>query len=457
MTENLVRQSFASGARIFADGDAGNVVYLIEQGKVELATDQDGRKVVLAELGGGEMIGELSVIDGEPRSATATALEDTQVIIASRVDLLKQIEAADDWVQLMLRVMIDRLRDVQQGVATIGAASPDGIGYPEPVGVPEPIGASGPPGALEPMAAPEPVVASEPIEMPDIVSLPDGNVEPVFDIPPRVEVDEEPAERLEGLAGELQIAIEENQLELNFQPIISISERYVAGFEALIRWQHPKHGTIVPSNFISLAESTGLIVPLGRWLLERALKDLKTFQGNSKRNGVVPPLYMSVNVSSRQLLSDIEIQDLCRIVRDSGASPEDVMFEITENLMIEDPDNVAAAMAEFRAMGIRTAADDFGTGYANLEFLKNFPLDMIKIDRAFISHLDTDDRNRRLVETIIKLARQFDLKVVAEGIEMKGEMNVLRELGCDFAQGYLVSKPITATNALPIINQQILW
>ena len=114
-------------------------------------------------------------------------------------------------------------------------------------------------------------------------------------------------------------------------------------------------------------------------------------------------------------------------------------------------------MAEFRAMGIRIAADDFGTGYANLQFLKNFPLDMIKIDRAFISHSDTDERNRLIVETVLKLAKQFDLATVAEGIETKGEMNLLRELNCDFAQGYLLSKPITATNALPIINQQILW
>jgi EAL domain-containing protein (putative c-di-GMP-specific phosphodiesterase class I) len=166
---------------------------------------------------------------------------------------------------------------------------------------------------------------------------------------------------------------------------------------------------------------------------------------------------MSVNVSIRQLLSDIEIQDLGDIVLNSGVSPDDVMFEITENLMIEDPDNVAAAMSEFRNMGIRIAADDFGTGYANLEFLKNFPLDMVKIDRAFISHIDTDERNRRIVETIIKLAKEFGLKIVAEGIEAKAEIALLRELECDFAQGYLISKPITATRILPIINQPLHW
>jgi EAL domain-containing protein (putative c-di-GMP-specific phosphodiesterase class I) len=448
MTENLVRQTFAPGAQIFTDGDTGNVVYLIEQGKVELAQNLDGHRVVLAELGGGEMLGELSVIDGEPRSATATAIEDTHVIVASRAELLKQIEAADDWVQLMLRVMIDRLRDVQHGKAGNGAARPEGTGYPESLGIPEPIGASEPNDTSE---------ADEATEAPDTINPFESVFDPVFAGSTRANVITEPVERLDGLAGELQVAIEENQLELNYQPIVSVAERYVAGFEALVRWQHPTHGTIVPSNFISLAESTGLIVPLGRWLLERALKDLKTFQGNSKRNGTTPPLYMSVNVSSRQLLSDIEIQDLGDIVRDSGASPGDLMFEITENLMIEDPDNVAAAMAEFRAMGIRIAADDFGTGYANLQFLKNFPLDMIKIDRAFISHSDIDERNRRIVETVIKLAKQFDLVTVAEGIETKGEMNLLRELNCDFAQGYLLSKPITATNALPIINQQILW
>ena len=434
MTENLIRQTFASGSKIFSDGDAGNVVYLIEQGKVELARDRNGHKVVLAELGGGEILGELSVIDGEPRGATATALEDTRVIVASRADLLKQIDAADDWVQLMLRVMINRLRAAEEGIAVNGdGRTEDALDEAPHIPAP-PIFAV--------RDADEPTDAAQ-LEEP--VSL-DG-----------AELVREPVERLEGLAGELQTAIEENQLELNYQPIVSINERYVAGFEALVRWQHPKHGTVVPSNFISLAESTGLIVPLGRWLLARALKDLKAFQGNSKRNGETPPVYMSVNVSSRQLLSDVEIQDLGNIVLDSGISPGDVMFEITENLMIEDPDNVAAAMTEFRNLGIRIAADDFGTGYANLQFLKNFPLDMIKIDRAFISHVDTDERNRRIVETIISLAKEFGLTIVAEGIEAKGEIGLLRELDCDFAQGYLLSKPITATKALPLINQQFLW
>lgn len=478
MTENLVRQTFSSGSQIFADGDAGNAVYLIEQGKVELAADRNGRKVVLARLGGGDMLGELSVIDGEPLAATATAIEDTQVIVASRADLLKHIEAADDWVQLMLRVMVNRLRGLQQGMLVNGGGHPQtpsadpGAAFPpipidlrDSLAEPEPVFDEGPAGLGAEEAGVEAPVSFDDddvrLDAPVSPDEPSGLHAPLDLTEIRnlagTAIAREPMERFDGLAGELQVAIEENQLELNYQPIVSIAERYVAGFEALVRWQHPKHGTVVPSNFISLAESTGLIVPLGRWLLERALKDLKTFQGNSKRVDEAPPLYMSVNVSSRQLLSDIEIQDLGNIVRNSGVSPGHVMFEITENLMIEDPDNVAAAMTEFRNLGIRIAADDFGTGYANLEFLKNFPLDMVKIDRAFISHLDTDDRNRRIVETIIKLAKEFDLATVAEGIEAKGEIRLLRELECDFAQGYLISKPITATNALPIINRPIQW
>ncbi len=398
MNDALPRQIFPAGAQIYTEGDNAQFAYMIEAGNVELLASRNGRKVVLARFGEGDLLGETALAGDNRRAATAVAVEETQVVVFDKSSIREQLAGSDETVQLLLRLTLERLRSLEKLVVAQSAGGLDAKGRSD-------RGAK--------------------------------NVD---------------------LARDLQGAIEGESLRLNYQPIVRLSNGTVAGFEALIRWNHPVHGNVVPSSFIKLAEETGMIVPMGRWMLRTALEAHQRFQTAAAEDGKADnPLYMSVNISSRQLLTDGEVNDLCNIVHESGAAPETVLFEITETLMVEEPDKVADAMRRLRQQGIRIAADDFGTGYANLAFLNRFPLDVLKIDRTFITNMASDRRSRKIVNTIIKLAQDLGMAIIAEGIEAPQEIEVLRELGCNFGQGFLLSPPVLAAEALPLAKRQIRW
>ncbi|MDH3703063.1 MAG: EAL domain-containing protein [Alphaproteobacteria bacterium] len=260
------------------------------------------------------------------------------------------------------------------------------------------------------------------------------------------------------LESDLRRAILDEQLHLHFQPIVSLASGHVAGFEALVRWDHPHDGTVAPSAFVRLAEQSNMIAPLGRWMLRQALAGLQRFQSaGTAAHAKGQPLYVAVNVSSLQLLSASEVDDLAGIVRQSGVAPSQVVFEITETLMVENADDVAVAISRLREQGIRVASDDFGTGYANLAFLNRFRMDILKIDRSFITTMVADARSRKIVETIIALAKDFGMSIVAEGIEAKEEIAALRALECDFGQGYLFAKPLPVDRAVALVGKKIRW
>lgn len=261
-----------------------------------------------------------------------------------------------------------------------------------------------------------------------------------------------------GLAADLRRAIEREELDLHFQPIVTLETGYVAGFEALVRWQHTEHGAVAPSTVVRLAEETGTIERLGHWMLRRALDGLNRLQAAAtKGGGARAPIYVSVNVSSLQLLDREAVDDLAGIVRDSDISSAQVVFEITETLMVENPDDVAAAIERLRRQGIRVATDDFGTGYANLSFLSRFPVDILKIDRSFVTAMTEDRRNAKIVETIIELAKDFGMSIVAEGIESKAEVEALRALECEFGQGFLMAKPLPLDAAVALAGKRFRW
>lgn len=260
------------------------------------------------------------------------------------------------------------------------------------------------------------------------------------------------------LESDLRQAIQGEQLDLHFQPIVSLDSGYVAGFEALVRWDHPNDGTVAPSAFVRLAEQSNMIAPLGRWMLRRALDGLQRFQSaETAVHATGQPLYVAVNVSSLQLLSASEVDDLADIVRQSGVAPSQVVFEITETLLVENADEVAVAISRLREQGIRVASDDFGTGYANLAFLNRFRMDILKIDRSFITTMVADERSRKIVETIMALAKDFGMSIVAEGIETTEEIAALRALECDFGQGYLFAKPLPVEQAIALVSKKIRW
>jgi diguanylate cyclase (GGDEF)-like protein/PAS domain S-box-containing protein len=242
-------------------------------------------------------------------------------------------------------------------------------------------------------------------------------------------------ERLE-LRAELQRAIDNNQLEVHYQPVVRLDQRVVYGVEALLRWNHPTRGSIMPDQFISLAEETGLIIPIGRWVLSEACRQAARMQGELKSS-----LTMSVNLSVKQLQSDTIVSDVRNALRAANLPPDTLVLEITESVMMADMDLAVQQLHDLKALGVRLAMDDFGTGYSSLSYLSRLPVDILKMDRSFL--ITNNETDQSLASAIISLGRSLKLDVVAEGIERLDQVPSLRDLGCELGQGFLFAEPMT--------------
>jgi diguanylate cyclase (GGDEF)-like protein/PAS domain S-box-containing protein len=243
-------------------------------------------------------------------------------------------------------------------------------------------------------------------------------------------------ERLE-LRGELQRALELAQFEVYYQPVVHLHERTDYGVEALLRWNHPDRGQVSPANFIPLAEETGLIVPIGRWVIFEACKQGAVLHQRFPRK---PQLTMSVNLSVKQLQSETIVDDVREALRQTAIDPSTLVLEITETVMMADPDTASARLAELKDLGVRIAMDDFGTGYSSLSYLSRLPVDILKMDRSFLAAGNTDSG---LAAAIIAIGERLGLEVVAEGIEELEQIGTLRDLGCELGQGFLFARPMT--------------
>ncbi|MFY9578548.1 MAG: EAL domain-containing protein [Gaiellaceae bacterium] len=241
-------------------------------------------------------------------------------------------------------------------------------------------------------------------------------------------------ERLE-LRSDLQHALALDQLELHYQPVVRLAGREILGVEALLRWHHPKRGTIPPNQFIPVAEETGLIIPIGRWVLESACREGVRLHERFPRSD---PLTISVNLSVRQLQSDTLVSDVRAALDATGLPASSLVLEITESLMLADTDFAMQQLHELKSLGIRLAMDDFGTGYSSLSYLSRFPVDILKMDRSFVG----SDENEALTSAIIALGVSLSLDVVAEGIELPEQASSLEALGCELGQGFLFARPM---------------
>ena len=255
------------------------------------------------------------------------------------------------------------------------------------------------------------------------------------------------AEQL-ALESSLRNAISRDEMMIFFQPQLELKSRKITGMEALIRWKHPDMGMIPPVQFIPIAEATGLIIPIGEWVLRNSCKQAVEWQKNNR------PLVISVNLSARQFLQ----QDIVSIVKDildeTGLDPKYLELEITESLGMKNPEQTLKTLTDLKAMGIKIAIDDFGTGYSSLSYLKRFPIDTLKIDRSFVMDMPEDQNDAEIVKTIIALARSLDLSVIAEGVEKESQAQYLIESGCEKMQGYLFSPPVPAHEFLKLFNKQ---
>jgi diguanylate cyclase (GGDEF)-like protein len=244
--------------------------------------------------------------------------------------------------------------------------------------------------------------------------------------------------RLE-LENDLRRALEQEELRVYYQPIVDVETRQIVGAEALLRWQHPRMGLTPPSEFISLAEQTGLITELGKWVLERACAQNREWQ-----EGGFPPLSMAVNLSSRQLVGDVLVHTVRRTLNTTGMRAQYLILELTESMLMEGDEETLRTLQGLKDAGVQLSIDDFGTGYSSLIYLKNFPLDHLKVDRTFLKDATRSDSDAALTKAIIAMAHSLDLRVVAEGVELEAQMAFLQENRCDMAQGYLISDPIPA-------------
>jgi len=250
----------------------------------------------------------------------------------------------------------------------------------------------------------------------------------------------EALQRLE-LRADLQRALTRSELVLHYQPTVDLASGRVAGFEALVRWQHPDRGLLGPNTFIPIAEESGLIVPLGSWVLREAAQAAAGMQ----RIGVRPT--MSVNVSSQQLVQPNFVDFVLDTLAGSGLPSDRLVLEITETVVLQDLDRVAPRLAELRQRGVRIAIDDFGTGYSSLAYLSQLPVDVLKVDKSFIDKVTIDRHDASLAEAIISLSHSMNFTTVAEGVELKEQASWLLEARCDYGQGYLWSKPVELASA----------
>lgn len=265
----------------------------------------------------------------------------------------------------------------------------------------------------------------------------------VFDIIMRA-----PALARLAMEGEIRRAIEQHEFCVYYQPIINLETGDIRGFEALARWQHPHRGLVVPSEFIGLAEEMGLIEDIDWLVLREASRQLQDWH---ERMPTKPSLTMNVNLSSQQFTHPDLVTRLDQVLRDAQLDPRSLRIEITENTLMENIAVAATALHQIHALGVRIAIDDFGTGYSSLSYLLNLPIHILKIDRCFISQLETDRSQAEIVRTIILLSHNLGLQVVAEGVETTTQRNWLCELGCEYGQGYLISQPVDSDGAAALL------
>ena len=254
------------------------------------------------------------------------------------------------------------------------------------------------------------------------------------------------------LETEMRQAIEYGEFQLHYQPIISLDTETLVGFEALVRWQHPTRGMIPPLEFIGAAEENGLILPLGNWILQESCRQLRRWQDD---NPAASHLMMSVNLSCKQFLQIDLAEQIAVALGKSGLDPRCLKLEITESYIMEKSETAVTIMNRLHSLGVEISLDDFGTGYSSLSYLHRLPVDYLKVDRSFVSRMTDSQENREIVRTIIKLAQNLKMKTIAEGIETADQLAHLKNLHCEYGQGYFFSKPLEAKSAEKFIEENL--
>lgn len=399
MSFSTEKKAIKAGDIIMRQCEPGHAAYIIESGRVEIVLEQSGGKVQsVGTRGPGAIIGEMAIVDNAPRTATVRAIEDCELLEITAEDFARRLAAADPVLRMTTQVILTRYRDM----LTRADISRDSLNWP-------------PPETLELDYA----------QGTDVVQ----NIK---------------------IANEFKDVLGTEEISLHYQPIIDLQTGGIGGFEALMRWQHPEKGFISPGIFIPIIEESGMIVLASRWALRESCLALKRIENRAgRRDG---SLFMSVNFSSHDFASEDFVDAVYTTISETDVDPKQVHLEITERLLIHQPDNAKETLEMCRKAGMGISIDDFGTGYSSLSYLHYFPIDTLKIDQSFIRDMLKNDASLELVKSIISLGKNMKMKVIAEGVEHKEEGLMLRELGCDMAQGYYFARPCAEKAVIDLVS-----
>jgi EAL domain-containing protein (putative c-di-GMP-specific phosphodiesterase class I) len=394
MLNNLNREIYNIGDIIFKEGDEGNCAYLIEEGMIEISVMNNDQALLINKIGKGELFGEVALIDHQPRTATAKALENSVLIAIQRSLVNELLDKTDPIVRHLLLVILERYRSKRGN------------------------------------------------------SQPLSQLRRSTDITTKYNSIRGEATHKLTLANDISRALSKEEFELHYQPICSLTSNHIAGYEALIRWHHPTQGLVSPLDFLWVAEQTGQIREIGLWTLERACRDWVNLRKTT--NFDLP--FISVNLSPSQLTGESFVDDVKAVIARNNMPPTELKLELTENVIINNPEVALQLLLQLTELGSTLAIDDFGTGHSSLETLDRYPIGTLKVDRYFTSSMLGSAQSGEIVSSSIRLAHSLGMDVVAEGIETDEVRIKLLELGCNFGQGWLFGRPAELKNALTKIQ-----
>jgi len=387
------RRFLAEGEWLFHEGDEGDTAFVIENGLLEICRETDGGRERVAQLGPGEMIGEMTLIDKLPRSASAFARLPTRLRVLTRSHLDEKLADADPLLRVLLKMILKRYRS-----ATHGASQ--------------------------------------------------GTAE-------EAQKDRDAVIRRIELEHELEQALERKEFVLYFQPIVDLSSFVTAGFEALVRWVSPTRGFVPPGEFIPVVEESHLIHGVGKWILHEGCEALGRLNSVAPVHG--ERIFMNINLSGKQLSTPDIFGEVQRAIAGSGIAPEQLKLEITESLLMNNLDTATELLDRCRELGVRIALDDFGTGYSSLGYLRRLPVNTIKVDRSFVAPVTEDAGSGKILRAISALGHSLGMNLVAEGIETREQALAVSDLGFEYGQGFLFSKAVPEAQARELLTQDWPW
>ena len=379
------------GEQIFGAGDGADCAYIVEMGIVGLYS-KHFKESRIATLGKGELLGEMGVINNEARTVSAFAETDIELLVIDREQITKRLQNSDPIIRGVMDLLLRRIRNMLNNDTYKGLVMDN-----------------------------ENVVVTEGVH--------------------KIRFEKE-----------LFQAFEDNEIINVYQPIVSLKDGSIAGFEALSRWQHPEKGMVSPFEFITLAEESDFIIPMGLKIFDNACKQLTVFQQiRNKFNSALPTLFMSINVSAAQLTAKSFLDEIKKITKKYHIDPNNIKIEITESQVV-DYKKVLTWIDECSAFGFKLSLDDFGTGYSGFLHLLELDFHTIKIDQAFIKSIDKKPKSMIMLEVIADMAKRLDMTVIAEGIEDKNSADKLTQIGVDYGQGYYFFKPMNVEKILTILR-----